>query len=62
MVWEGDDGFVIVRVGGIVWTPREGVSLVGGARLVDELDIILFAFSDVSSNAGANFVGVSVEL
>jgi hypothetical protein len=42
--------------------PREGVSSVRGARLVDELDVILLAFSDISGNMGANFVSVVVEL
>jgi hypothetical protein len=62
MFRECNDWFVIIGIWGIVWTPREGVSSVRGARLVDELDIILLSFSNVSSNAGSNFVGVSVEL
>jgi hypothetical protein len=60
--WEGDDGFVIVQVGSVVWTPQEGVSSVRGARLVDELDVVLLAFRDISSNTRSNFVSVAVEL
>jgi hypothetical protein len=41
---------------------QEGVSSVRGARLVNKLDIILLAFSDVSSNMWSDFVSVAVEL
>jgi hypothetical protein len=42
--------------------PRKGVSSVRGTRLVDELDIILLAFHDISYNMGSDFMCVSVEL
>jgi hypothetical protein len=60
--WEGNDRFVVVRVGGIVWTSREGISSVRGTRLVDELDVVLLMFSDIASNTGSDFVRMSVEL
>jgi hypothetical protein len=62
MFWEHDDRFIIIRVGGIVWMPREGVSSVQGARLVDKLDIILLAFCDVSYDTRSDLVCMSVEL
>ena len=62
MFWEGDDRLIIVRVRGIVWTLREGVSSVQSARLVDELDVILLAFHNISCNTRSNLVGVLVEL
>jgi hypothetical protein len=60
--WEGDNRFVVVGVGGIVWMPREGVSSVRGVRLIDELDVVLLAFGDISCNMGANLVSVAMEL
>jgi hypothetical protein len=59
---EGNDRFVVVRVGGIVWTPREGVSSVRGARLIDELYVVLLAFGDISCNTRANLVCMTMEL
>jgi hypothetical protein len=42
--------------------PREGISTVRGARLVDKLNVILFVLYNISSDMWSNFMSVSVEL
>jgi hypothetical protein len=42
--------------------PREGISSVRGTRFIDELNIVLLTFSNVSGNMGPNFVCVLMEL
>jgi hypothetical protein len=60
--WECDYWVVVVCIWCEVGTLGESIRSIGYTGLVHERDWVFFPFCDVSRDAGANFVRVSVVL
>ena len=61
-IWQGEDAVVIVDAGVMVRATGQSIGAVGGARLMDEADVVVAEREDIVSEATVDFLGAAVIL
>ena len=61
-VRQGVDKVIVMVAGVMIWVAREGIGVVGSARLVEEADIVVAECQDVAGEAAIDFLGAAVIL
>jgi hypothetical protein len=61
-VWQGEDAVIIMGAGVVVRAAGQGIGAIGGAWLMEEVDIVVAQGQDVAGKAAIDLLGAMIIL